>query len=328
MRLREYALDQLHSSSTYHGYLSLDFDSVRPQVSRYDYMESPDAIYQDTDYYNYDGTKAFDFNGYPVGRFADEFGFPSMPSVYSWQDTIPTSEFSFDSSYVRHHNRHLNGGNTPEEASAGGIAQFTEAIKLWYPLPAMKDPIANFTAWTWTTQVFQAQYYASQIAFYRRGSGLRERQLGALYWQLNDVWVGPTWSATEHSLRQKVAYYATKDIFNPVIIWPFYDEETDVLEVWVVSDQWETISGTASFSWINWEGASLDIDPPAKMESTGNGSYEIPFDVLPHQRHPPGYLSQPVQLLRLPRPGFQCTPEALREDQGLRAFDLLQPAEP
>lgn len=39
---------------------------------------------------------------------------------------------------------------------------------------------ANFTAWIYSTQVFQAEYITNQIAFYRRGSGLRERQLGSL----------------------------------------------------------------------------------------------------------------------------------------------------
>ncbi|PTB36166.1 glycoside hydrolase family 2 protein [Trichoderma asperellum CBS 433.97] len=268
-------------SSTYHGYTSLDFNSVSPQTSRYNYMESPDALYADTDFYNYDGTIAFQYSGYPVGRFADEFGFPSMPSVYSWQEAIPESEFYFDSSYVRHHNRHLSGGSDFFSSSAGGINQFTDSIKLWYPLPQLQDPVANFTAWTWTSQVFQADYYQAQIAFYRRGSGLSNRQMGALYWQFNDIWVGPTWSSTEHSLRQKVAYYAAKDIFNPVIVWPFYDEATDVLEVWVVSDLWQRVSGTASFKWVDWQGNALDVDPPVHVNPAHDGSFNVNFNVQP-----------------------------------------------
>ncbi|KAL7784308.1 glycoside hydrolase family 2 protein [Trichoderma ceciliae] len=235
-------------SSTYHGYTSLDFNS---------------------------------YSGYPVGRFANEFGFPSMPSVYSWQEAIPQEEFNFDSSYVRHHNRHLSGGSDFFSSSAEGIDQFTDSIKLWYPLPELQDPVANFTAWTWTSQVFQADYYQAQIAFYRRGSGLSNRQMGALYWQFNDIWVGPTWSSTEHSLRQKVAYYAAKDIFNPVIVWPFYDEATDVLEVWVISDLWEKVSGTVSFQWIDWEGNALDVDPPVHVNPAHDGSYKVDFDVQP-----------------------------------------------
>lgn len=37
-------------------------------------------------------------------------------------------------------------------------------------------------------QIIQTQTIVDQIAFYRRGSGMPERQLGSLYWQLNDLW--------------------------------------------------------------------------------------------------------------------------------------------
>jgi beta-mannosidase len=47
---------------------------------------------------------------------------------------------------------------------------------------------ATHSAWCWSTQVVQADDIAHQIAFYRRGSGMRERQMGALYWMFNDLW--------------------------------------------------------------------------------------------------------------------------------------------
>jgi hypothetical protein len=50
------------------------------------------------------------------------------------------------------------------------------------------DTNATHSAWCWSTQVVQADDIAHQIAFYRRGSGMRERQMGALYWMLNDLW--------------------------------------------------------------------------------------------------------------------------------------------
>ncbi|KAI8625034.1 glycoside hydrolase family 2 protein [Xylariaceae sp. FL1651] len=246
-------------SSTYHGYLNLDFDSVQPQTPRYLNQSSPDDIYANTDYYNYDASQAFDLSKIPVGRFATEFGFLSMPSVQSWRDAIPEDQFSIDSPEVVHHNRH-----TPFGASGGldvlsrlGIADMTRAVELWYPIPALSDPVANFNAWNFATQVFQADKYANDIAYYRRGSGLRERQLGALYWQLNDVWVAPTWSAVEASGRPKPMYHTTKDVFSPVIIWPFYNQDTDVLEVWIVSDKWDAVAGEATLRWLNWEGENL-----------------------------------------------------------------------
>jgi len=49
--------------------------------------------------------------------------------------------------------------------------------------------VANFSAWCHATQIFQADLYVYEIEFYRRGSGLPNRQLGSLYWQLEDQWV-------------------------------------------------------------------------------------------------------------------------------------------
>lgn len=40
-------------------------------------------------------------------------------------------------------------------------------------------------------QIVQAQAVMDQIAFFRRGSGMPERQLGSLFWQLNDLWYAP-----------------------------------------------------------------------------------------------------------------------------------------
>ena len=61
-------------SSTYNGYLKLDFDSDMPQKFRWDTRLSEDEIFGDTDMYNYDFTQSFNFSIYPVGRFAAEFG--------------------------------------------------------------------------------------------------------------------------------------------------------------------------------------------------------------------------------------------------------------
>ena len=60
-------------SSTYNGYLSLDFDSDRPQLPRYLNTSGPEYLYKDTDFYN-DGAQAFNISNYPIGRLADEFG--------------------------------------------------------------------------------------------------------------------------------------------------------------------------------------------------------------------------------------------------------------
>jgi beta-mannosidase len=113
--------------------------------------------------------------------FSKKFGFHSMPSIHSWRQQVSEEYLSFNSSVVMlrdHHHPPPGGLNTSNYANASiGQAQMTEGVELWYPIPNKTDPVANFSAWCHATQIFQADLYVSQIQFYRRGSGLPNRQL-------------------------------------------------------------------------------------------------------------------------------------------------------
>ncbi|KAF7368767.1 Glycoside hydrolase family 2 protein [Mycena venus] len=250
-------------SSTYHGWLKLDFESTMPQVPRYLNTSGADALYADTDAYNYDANTLFDITSYPIGRFADEFGFHSMPSSLTWETAAAPSELFYPSETVINHNRHTPFGATGDQdaLSLAGIQEMTAAVQMYLPVPAKTDRAANFTAWCWSTQVVQADDIAHQIAFYRRGSGMRERQMGALYWMFNDLWAAPTWAAVESTNRQKVLYYAAKDIFSPVIVNAYYNASggTSDLQIWVTSDLFTSVSGTVSYSWVNYAGAAITV---------------------------------------------------------------------
>ncbi|KAJ7840802.1 family 2 glycoside hydrolase [Mycena olivaceomarginata] len=236
-------------SSTYHGCVSFP---------RYLNTSGPDALYADTDAYNYDANTLFDITSYPIGRFADEFGFHSMPSSLTWATAAPPEDLYYPSETVINHNRHtpFSATGDADALSLAGIAEMTAAVEMYLPVPGKKDGAANFTAWCWSTQVVQADDIAHQIAFYRRGSGMRERQMGALYWMFNDLWAAPTWAAVESTNRQKVLYYAAKDIFSPVIVNAYYNTSggTSDLQIWVTSDLFAPVSGIVSYSWVNYTG--------------------------------------------------------------------------
>ena len=183
-------------SSTANGWVRLNFSSPDPILERYENL-APGSVYGDTDFYNYDPSVLYDDSAYPIGRFSNEFGYHSMPSIQSWRQQISEDELSFNSSvvYLRDHHFPPGGLNTSNyQNSSYGQIEMTEAVQIWYPAPNKMDPIANFSAWCHATQIFQADLYVSEIVFYRRGSGLPNRQLGSLYWQLEDIWVAPTWA--------------------------------------------------------------------------------------------------------------------------------------
>ncbi|KAK7959595.1 uncharacterized protein PG986_004449 [Apiospora aurea] len=248
-------------SSTSNGFISLNFTDAPYMPQRYGKLE-PGHIYGDTDYYEYDSSLAFNNSAYPIGWFANEFGYHSMPALQTWQEYVPESELFFNSTTVIYRNRRYPPGgldiNYP--ATSEGMVEMTLTAQRWYPTPMKTDPIANFSAWCWTTQVFQADYYGAQIQFYRRGSGFPQRTLGSLYWQLEDQWAAPTWAGIDRAGRWKILHYRAKDLYSNVIISPFWNVTTRRLELWVTSDLWEEVHGTVDARWYTWEGEEVNLD--------------------------------------------------------------------
>ncbi|KAL8826486.1 MAG: hypothetical protein Q9191_003774 [Dirinaria sp. TL-2023a] len=258
-------------SSTTNGYLELNFSLPVPMVERYN-NKTPGSVYGDTDYYNYDSSLAFNYSSYPVGRFANEFGYHSMPSLQTWQQAISPEDLHFNSSVIELRNHHYPPGNLNTSNFANstkGMGEMTIAAERWYPVPNKIDSVANFSAWCHTTQIFQADFYRSEIQFYRRGSGFPNRQLGSLYWQLEDIWQAPTWAGIEYDGRWKVLHYGAKDIYEPVIISPFYNITTGDLSVYVTSDLWSQASGVATLQWYSWDGKPINnLNTPRTINFT------------------------------------------------------------
>ncbi|KAH9949047.1 glycoside hydrolase family 2 protein [Amylocystis lapponica] len=255
--------------STTNGVLSLD-----PYVLRFE-NKTAGYIYGNSERYNYDASQAFNYSTYPVSRFVNEFGFHSMPSFYSWEEVLQNPEdFAFNSSVVASRDHHPAAGSLawPNPNAPQGQGQMTMGVEYWLPTPNTTDTNQTFAQWCWSTQVFQSMNMVSEIAFYRRGAGQGENNLGALVWQLNDIWQGVSWASVEYSGRWKVLNYGMAGIFSPVVIYPFWTPENATLEVLVTSDRWETVNGTAQMTWYDWAGTPLGSTTQAFAVPTLNNS--------------------------------------------------------
>jgi len=258
--LHDIALSETHSTaytdcSTTSGYLSLN-----PYVLRF-LNQTPGDIYGNSERYDYDASHAFEYRTYPVSRYVNEFGFHSMPSFYSWEEVLESpDDFSFNSTVVASRDHHPPAGSLawPNPNAPQGQGQMTVAVELWLPRPGTSDSNQTFSQWCWSTQIFQSLNMVSEVAFYRRGAGRGENNLGALVWQLNDIWQGVSWSTIEYSGRWKVTQYGITGAFAPVMIYPFWEASNSSLEVTVVSDRLETVNGTAQLTWYDWTGRELN----------------------------------------------------------------------
>ena len=94
-------------------------------------------IFTSLDYYNYDSSLAFNYSSYPVGRFANEFGYHSMPSLQTWQQAVSPQDLYFNSSVIELRNHHYPPGNLNTSNFANsteGMGEMTIAAERWYPV--------------------------------------------------------------------------------------------------------------------------------------------------------------------------------------------------
>ncbi|VTJ70567.1 Hypothetical predicted protein [Marmota monax] len=142
-------------------------------------------------------------------------------SVSSEKDWFYKSNFSF-------HRQHHQHGNDEMLYQAG----------LHFTLPQSSDPLRQFKDTIYITQVMQAQCVKTETEFYRRsrseivnGEG---HTMGALYWQLDDIWQAPSWSSLEYGGKWKMLHYFARNFFAPLL--PIGFEDQGIFYVYGVSD--------------------------------------------------------------------------------------------
>ncbi|KAK7109880.1 hypothetical protein V1264_013841 [Littorina saxatilis] len=117
------------------------------------------------------------------------------------------------------------------------------SVHLTIPPESTPDP-KRFRDMIYLTQINQAMSIKTESEHYRRhqssvlpdGRGLT---MGALYWQLNDIWQAPTWASIDYSGRWKMLHYYAVRFFSPLIVSPYMDG-SDV-NVYVIMDQIPTV---------------------------------------------------------------------------------------
>lgn len=77
----------------------------------------------------------------------------------------------------------------------------------------------EFQSFIWLTQLQQALAYDTAVRQWRRWkSDPLALTGGVLYWQLNDIWPGPSWSSLNNDGQWKLSHYAARNFFMPVLV--------------------------------------------------------------------------------------------------------------
>ncbi|KAJ0173564.1 hypothetical protein K1T71_010713 [Dendrolimus kikuchii] len=186
-----------------------------------------DSRYGDTHYYNY-LADSWDPNIYPTTRFASEYGFQSLPSIITMKTASnETEDFKMDSEFFRHRQHSPNGYYYIRK-------QINKRLKL------SKNDTNYFEKFVFYSQISQAMAIKTETEFYRQ-SQADWYTMGALYWQLNDVWQAPSWSSIEYGTgKWKILHYFARSFFAPVLVSPRLLLSGDV-DVYLINDRFVPI---------------------------------------------------------------------------------------
>ena len=133
-------------------------------------------------------------------RYLSEFGFQSFPSMETIRSfTLPEDRNIF--SYVMEMHQRNSGAN-------GKILKYLSQNYL-YP--------TDLSLLVYASQLLQADAIRYGVEHLRRNR-TDMRCMGAIYWQLNDIWPVASWSSVDYYGRWKALHYSAKRFFAPVLL--------------------------------------------------------------------------------------------------------------
>ena len=157
-----------------------------------------------------------------VPRFTSEFGHQGPPNMESLREALGEDALRIGSSELA----------VRQRAWGGDEAQYAPY------LAAAFRPARDFGEWLWQAQLLQARAMETQITWLRANP---DRNAGSLFWQLNDVWTGHSWSVVDARMRPKPAYHAVRRAAAPRLVTvqpvgPAGEDGVHALRVVLVND--------------------------------------------------------------------------------------------
>lgn len=113
----------------------------------------------------------------------------------------------------------------------------TNFIEQNLPLPK-NGSLSQFEDFVYLSQISQAMAVKIQTEFYRRNRQIQLTgegfTMGALYWQLNDIWPTISWASIEFGGKWKMLHYYARNMFDNLLVDIYSDD--GLLKVAIVRD--------------------------------------------------------------------------------------------
>ena len=154
-------------------------------------------------------------------RFMSEYGLQAWPSLRTVATIAKPDEMKIDGQVIRAHQKFLYGdGNT-------------RLLKYVREYGEPKD----FADFVYLGQVAQAEGI-ELAALHHRAS--RPRTMGTLYWQLNDVWPGASWSSIDWYGRRKALQFHARRFYADVAVAALRNHDSTTVSL--INDTQEAVA--------------------------------------------------------------------------------------
>jgi len=131
-------------------------------------------------------------------RFCSEFGFQSFPTMTAIRRFAEPAQWNVTSPVMEFHQR-----------DKAGNGKILETMTRYFRMAS------GFETFVYLSQLQQALAIETAVRYWR---SLKPHSMGALYWQLNDVWPAVSWSSLDYYLAWKTLHYHARRFFAPVAL--------------------------------------------------------------------------------------------------------------
>src|SRR5919206_2093841 len=164
-------------------------------------------------------------------RFMSEYGFQSFPQIETVNYYTVPSDHDIQSPVMLAHQKHPRGNQLIRE----------------YMLRDYPEP-KDFESFLYVSQVLQAEGIKVGAEHLRR---IRPRNMGSLYWQIDDCWPVASWSSIDYYGRWKALQYYARRFYNDLLVSPTM--QNGYLKMFVVSDRPQAVPAKIRVTLMNFD---------------------------------------------------------------------------
>lgn len=183
------------------------------------------------------GKQPFEWYRDRQDRFCSEFGFQSFPEPATINEVTLPEDRNITSYIMEHFQRSQIGNST-----------IIHYMLDWFQLPT------SFDSMVWLSQILQGMAMKYAIEHWRRNM---PRTMGTLYWQLNDMWMGPSWSSLDWKGNWKALHHMARRFFAPLLVSGVENLDTQTVDIYVTSDLGITTTGEVHWSITDLSGGII-----------------------------------------------------------------------